>query len=217
MQRSDGEAIRLSARCQPWLQTPSQLLKKPWVQSECWTNHTPMVYCPPDAWVASSAAQGKPQRRCFAAGEPELIQALRQWRAGSVEAVSSPDAAVASARTGGALPAPKVTKPMTKPPTPRSIVPACLDCAASERNLGMRPCSKAQERQESFVLDLAAAFGVERGGTFLEVCGHPASQLPSLRAPTLLAPRRAARSASRYSLASSPPAPLTKRLHEFSL
>ena len=100
MQHSDGEAIRLSARCQPWLQTPSQLLKKPWVQSECWTNHTPMVYCPPSAWVASSAAQGmKPQRRCFAAGEPELILALRQWRAGSVDAVSSPDAAVALART----------------------------------------------------------------------------------------------------------------------
>ena len=127
----------ITARCSPWLQTPSQLLKRPNIQGECWTNSTPMTYCPPFG-----------KRVCFSSADPALPDALRAWQR------STP-----STLAGGTW---------EKPPPPVS----CKQCAASEGNLGMRPCSKAQERQEAFVLDLAAAFGVERGGTFLEVGGN---------------------------------------------
>ena len=125
----------ITARCSPWLQTPSQLLRNPKLQQECWTNSTPMTYCPP---------LGK--RVCYSSADPALPNALRAWQ----QSVSLTFDAV------------------IRPPPPVS----CKQCATSEGNLGMRPCSKAQERQEAFVLDLAAAFGVERAGTFLEVGGN---------------------------------------------
>lgn len=158
----------LSPRCQPWRETPSQLIKKPWVQAECWNNNTPMVYCPPNAWVQPSARRkaGRPrplERRCYAAGEPELEAALRAWR----EHGGNAAAAAAAAFPRGAASAANLVLPSA-----RSVVPSCANCLASDGALGMRPCSKAQERQESFVLDLAAAFGVERNGTFLEVGGN---------------------------------------------
>ena len=45
-------------------------------------------------------------------------------------------------------------------------------CAATEQTPGLRPCSRSQERQESFALNLAATLGVTTGGTFLEMGGH---------------------------------------------
>ena len=49
---------------------------------------------------------------------------------------------------------------------------SCGKCETSENSPGKRPCSRSQERQESFALDLAASLGVRRGGTFLEMGGH---------------------------------------------
>lgn len=45
-------------------------------------------------------------------------------------------------------------------------------CTASRASPGRRPCSRSSERQETFVLGLAAALGVGSGGFFLEVGGH---------------------------------------------
>ena len=48
---------------------------------------------------------------------------------------------------------------------------SCADCKELAKHPGHRPCSHSAERQESFVVALARAMGVERG-VFLELGGH---------------------------------------------
>ena len=82
---------------------------------------------------------------CFSSTHPMLREQLKTWWAAG---------GALSVREGG------------------TALHGCEKCAVSEQSAGRRPCSRAQERQESFVLDLVAAFGLTSGGTFVEMGGH---------------------------------------------
>ena len=88
------------------------------------------------------------QAKCLALEHPELRGALRTWWS---------DVGASQRERGAASHG--CTQPTDK-------------CAAADAHPGRRPCSRSQERQESFALELAATLGVTRGGTFLEMGGH---------------------------------------------
>jgi FkbM family methyltransferase len=128
--------------CSPFLDAPNDIVHRVAEARECWNDHT--LAGP----LFCTGGGRNALSQCFSAQHELLPTSLAVWNAWHHN------------RT-------HIDRILGGPANVK-----CRNCQLAEATTGRRPCSRSDNRQEAWVLELLTALGVSHGGLFVEVGGN---------------------------------------------